>query len=262
MDGKYGDSTRSVKAVGSEAIPGSAGGAAAGSGVDVSPVARRDRTAGQLRPQLQSDLAPTGIGAGRTRRRRDGIDVRFRHGSDHVGAACPRQTGHQARGARRRLLPGAPVCDGIPCAARGYGCRGQVRRHLRCRLRRRRGAGRNPRQPRPGRRRSAPSGDDLPWPRRHADRRQHHRDTAWPAAAVAWCRPGGGQRDQGAVGAQRSRRRLRRRQPARTDGRRSNATGCWPGRSSARSRRGWCCAASAAQACGSNGSARTLRRSP
>ena len=39
---------------------------------------------------------------------------------------------------------------------------------------------------------------------RGVDRRQHHRDTAWPATVVAWCRPGGGQRDQSAVGTQRS----------------------------------------------------------
>ena len=42
MDGQYGDSTRSVKAVGSEAVPGKSGGSTAGSCVDLPPLARRN----------------------------------------------------------------------------------------------------------------------------------------------------------------------------------------------------------------------------
>ncbi len=66
MDGMYGDSTRSVKAVGLESSSGTARGADAGTGVDIPPLARRDRAAGQLRAQLQPVVAPAGIGARRT----------------------------------------------------------------------------------------------------------------------------------------------------------------------------------------------------
>ena len=161
MDGKYGDSTRSVKAVGSRSCSGTADRSAAGSGVDVPPLARRDGAAGQLRPQLQSDLAPAGVGAGRTRGRRHGADVRLGHGGDHVGAAGARQAGHEARGARRRLLPGAPICAAN--TLRRKGSRSSRRRSAEmCAAsdRRRRGAGRDAGQPGAGRRRPAPTGDE------------------------------------------------------------------------------------------------------
>ena len=49
MDGQYGDSTRSVKAVGSAAVPGQPVASPPVLGVDISPVARRDRGTGHLR---------------------------------------------------------------------------------------------------------------------------------------------------------------------------------------------------------------------
>ncbi len=93
------------------------------------------------------------------------------------------------------------------------------------------------------------------------DRRQHYRDTARPAAAVARCRRGeasatkalSGHSDLVAgyvAGSQPELMQMLERDRLKA------------GRFSARSRRGWCCAASAAQACASNGSVRTLRRSP
>ena len=64
MDGQYGDSTRSVKAVGSEPVPGSpvAPLPVPASTYHLSP--DENDLIGQLRPQLQSDLATAGIGAG------------------------------------------------------------------------------------------------------------------------------------------------------------------------------------------------------
>ena len=129
-----------------------------------------------------------------------------------------RHARRHAGGARRRLLPGPPVRSRIPCAARRH--RASRRRAptcappRECRRRTRGDAG----QPDAGRGRPAPAGDDVPGPRRHPRRRQHHPDTAWAATAVARRRPRGGQRDQGAVGSQRPARRIRRRAARRADG--------------------------------------------
>ena len=168
MTGLYGDSTRSVKAVGSEAIPGRpvAPPPVPAAAYHIPP--DEDDSTRQLRPQVQSDMAATGIGAGRTRRRLGGFVVRVRHGGDHVGAAGARQAGRHAGRARRRLLPGAPLRGGISCAAGHHRHRSELRGHLRCRRRRRRGAGRDAVEPRPGRRRSAPAGDDVSRSRRDA----------------------------------------------------------------------------------------------
>ena len=205
MDGKYGDSTRSVKAVGSEAIPGR-------------PVAPPPVPAStyHLSPDETEPLDSYGRSSNPTWRQLESALAEL----EGAATALTFGSGMAAITSALRVLakPGTKLV--VP--ADGYY---QVRRYAMEYLapqgvtvveadsadmcdavvRRRRGAGRNPRQSRAGRRRPAPSGDGLPWPRRHSDRRQHHRDTAWPAAAVAWCRPGGGQRDQGAVGAQRSR---------------------------------------------------------
>ena len=261
MDGKYGDSTRSVKAVGSEAIPGT-------------PVAPPPVPAStyHLSPDETEPLDSYGRSSNPTWRQLESALAEL----EGAATALTFGSGMAAITSALRVFakPGTKLvvpADGY-YQVRRYAMEylapqgvtvveARQRRYVRSVGRCRRGACGNPVQSGTRRRRPAPSGDGLPWPRRHSDRRQHHRDTPWPAAAVAGRRPGGGQRDQGAVGAQRSPRRLRRGQPTRTDGRRSSATGCWPGRSSARSRRGWCCAASAARACGSNGSARTHRRS-
>ena len=55
---------------------------------------------------------------------------------------------------------------------------------------------------------------------------------------------------------------LRRRQPPGADGRGRPRAAAGRADPRARSRRGWCCAASAAPACGSSGSATTRRRWP
>ena len=162
MDGQYGDSTRTVKAVGSEAIPGQPVAPMPVHRFDVPPLSRRDRAARQLRPQLQSDVAATGVGIGRTRGRIDGVDVRVWDGRDHVGATGAGQARQEARRAGRRLLPGAPICGRIPCATRHNGGRGEQRRHVRRVVGRRRGARGDSGQSRARRRRPASAGDDLP----------------------------------------------------------------------------------------------------
>ncbi len=67
--------------------------AAAGTRVDLSPVTRRVGAARQLRAVLESELAATGVGARRARRRRRRVDVRIRYGGDHLGVTGSRQAG-------------------------------------------------------------------------------------------------------------------------------------------------------------------------
>ena len=118
-----------------------------------------------------------------------------------------------------------------------------------------------PVQPGSRRRRSASAGDDLPHPRRTADRRQHHRHAAGAAAAVAGRRPRGGQRHQGAAGHSDVLAGYVAGSHPELMAAGASANGCWPGRSWARSRRGSCCAASAVSGCASSGSVRTPPRS-
>ena len=187
MAGLYGDSTRSVKALGSKRIPGG-------------PIAPPPVLASAYHISADEDdsLDSYGRGSNPTWRQLEsalaeleGAASALTFGSGMAAITSvlrvlvkPRST---ARRARRRLLPGAPLCNGIPCAAGSYGrsrrtCADIMRRCSRtptwC----------WPKHP------SNPGLDVVDLhrlamscrePRRHPGRRQHHRDTAGPATAVA-----------------------------------------------------------------------------
>ena len=244
----YGDSTRAVKAVSSEAVPGQPVGPVPGSAAAFHLSADEGSETRHLRPRLQSQLAPTRVGPGPAGRRTAALS--FGSGMAAITAAL-----------RAVVRPGSvlvvPV-DGY-YQVRRYAAENLVPLGVTVREASARRSSTRPRVPtwcwprrRPTRRSTWST--CTGWPgsaarRRPADGRQHHRHPAGPAAAVAGCRPGGGQRNQGALGAQRPAGRLRRGQPPRADGRVWSANGCWPVRSWARSRPGCCCAAWAAWAC-------------
>ena len=261
MSGLYGDSTRSVKAVGPEAIPGAPLAQPPILGCRVPHSTERRRHARQLRALSQSNVAPIGIGPRRTGRCHRGVDVRIGDGGYHVGAASAHQTALHGGGARRRLLPGAAIRGGISCPAGDQRDRGDMRGHHRRRLERRCGARRDAVEPRPRRGRSTCLALTC---RERGATLVVDNTTATPlgaATAVARRRPRGGQRHQIAFGASRRARGLRRGKSPGPDGRdRKRASGS-RARYSARSRRGWCCAASAPRAYGSSANARTRSRS-
>ena len=210
--GHFGSSTRTVKAVTSQAVPGG----------PVSPPVVPATTfhldrglpggPGHLRPHFESDLAATGIGAGAAGGCDVGAGVRIGYGGHHRDAAGAEHSGFGPGRARRRLLPGSRVCIGISCTTRHYGPTRHAATRCATRPRRRRGVRRNTGQPRTRRHRPASAVADLPQPGRPTGRRQHHRHAVGAASAVAGRRPGGGQRDKGAVRPQRPARRLRRGQ--------------------------------------------------
>ena len=161
MNGNYGDSTRSVKAVGSEAIPGRpvAPPPVPASTYHLSPdetepLDSYGRSSNPTWRQLESALAELEGAA---------TALTFGSGMAAITSALrvlakpgtklvvPADGYYQVRRyAAEYLAPqGVTVVEAAQC------------RHVRRILRRRRGAGRNPRQPRPGRRRPASPGDDA-----------------------------------------------------------------------------------------------------
>ena len=217
--GRYGDSTRTVKAVGSQAVPGGAGVAAR-----FPPLRSISRPRGRPRwtPTAALRIRP---GGNWNRRWRSWKARRRRWCSARGWRPSPRRCGCWPNRARCWSCPPTATTRFAAYASEYLAPLGITVGEARCAdmydaaAERRRGARRNPANPGARRHRPASAGDDLPRPRRDAARRQHHRHAVGAASAVAGRRPGGGQRHQGAVRPQRPACRIRGGQSPRSDGR-------------------------------------------
>ena len=169
MDGQYGDSTRSVKAVGSEAVPGApvAPPPVPASTYHLSPERRPTRstaTAATHNPtwrQLESALAEL-----------EGAAAALTFGSGMAAITSVLRV--LAKPGTKLVVPADGYYQVRRYATEYLAPQGitvveaDMRRHVDAAVGRRRGARRNAVQSRPGRRRPAPSGDDVPGPRRDA----------------------------------------------------------------------------------------------